>query len=359
MAFYHVEVAVIAKGQSVGGAAGFAQYIAREDPETPSQRVRYRDQAHGHEDLVARGEGALPSWARDSQHFWQMADTHERGGNQRPGTVARTYQVTLPRELSPAARLELAADIRAAFFARYPHSWAVHNPVDSTGHDNPHLHLMMSERREADNVPRSPALWFSQAAGPRSDPAVHGVRKDRSWQGPERLREVRAGVATLINAALEREGHAVAVSHKSLKAQAVARAPSVYRSTSDKAQVLAEREVLRVFYHPWEQARNVVAWQAQKAREHITDISREAIVDHVRDRFWTRDLSPARAQERQQSFLRALDREYARAGRERSSLRAQTHERGRQHTDGHGLDLRDVSHQGAQVHLQNGWEQAR
>lgn len=338
MALYHVYATVIQKGTSLGRAASFAQYIARETPEHATQFVRYIDRVHGHEDLIDKGEGGLPVWAENSHQFWQMADRYERGGPQRPGTVARTYQITLPRELSPEARLELAADMRATFFERYPHSWAIHNPVNAQGHENPHMHLMLSERRQEDAQARGPELYFRRTAGPGEDPATHGVRKDRSWQGPARLYELRAGVATLMNAALEREGHEVAVSHASLKAQAIEREPAVYRRASDKAQVESEREVLHVFSHPWEQARNVVAWEAQKTREHIRDISREAIVDHVRDRFWQHDQSPTREQERQQSFLRAIDREYARTGRARP---VPMHDHDRVHQQ--GMDLPHVA----------------
>ncbi len=217
MALYHVHAAVIAKGHSQDGAKGFAQYIAREGQDRGTQVVRYiqRDGSIN-DDLVAKGSGALPSWAKDATHFFAMADHYERGGAKRPGTVARTYEMALPRELSPEQRLELAADIRTTFFASYPHAWAMHNPRDAKGGEHPHMHLMFSERRQTDGIARSPRVYFSQAARAGQDPATHGVRKDRSWIGPDRLREVRQGVATLTNAALERAGIAAAVSHQSL-----------------------------------------------------------------------------------------------------------------------------------------------
>src|SRR5712691_1462105 len=181
MALYHVHAAVIQKGKSIGGATGFARYIAREEATHAMQAIRYihRD-GWSQEDLVAKGAGGLPRWAQRSTHFWRMADRYERGGVHRPGTVARTYQIVLPRELSPAARRELAADIRETFFARYPHSWAIHNPIDPEGQEHPHMHLMLSERGPDDGIARGPQQFFSQAAGPQQDPAAHGVRKDRS-----------------------------------------------------------------------------------------------------------------------------------------------------------------------------------
>src|SRR5262245_55155626 len=155
----------------------------------------------GREDLVAKGHGALPTWAQDATHFFQVADQQER----KRGCVARTYEIALPRELSPDARLDLAADIRATFFAQYPHAWAIHNPIDPEGGEHPHMHLMLSERRVTDGVVRGPERYFRQPTG-------GGVRKDTAFHGPARLRGLRAGVAVLTNAALERAGLPIAVS---------------------------------------------------------------------------------------------------------------------------------------------------
>ncbi len=316
MALFHVYAAVIRKNNGSGGATRFARYIAREDTELASQALRYLDrEGRPAEDLVAKGAGGLPAWAQTSTQFWQAADRYERGGMKRPGTVARTYQITLPRELSPEARLELAADIRAVFFACYPHSWAIHTPLDADGHEQPHLHLMMSERGPDDGIERDPQHFFSQAAGPHQDPATHGMRKDRSWQGPQRLHQIRAGMATLTNAALEREGVPAAVSHESLQARQIERQPHVYTYGADTATVRAERDVLHQDAHPAENTRNLEAWRGQKVHEGLQDMSREAMIDHVRDRFWRHDTSSARVEERQASIERRILREHARTGR--------------------------------------------
>jgi hypothetical protein len=260
-----------------------------------------------------------------------MADRYEG----KRGTVARTYEIALPRELSPQGRAALAADMRAAFFERYPSVWAIHNPIDREGAEHPHMHLMLNERRPMDGIERGPKCYFSRTAVGEQEPATHGVRKDRSWQGPARLRELREGIAVLTNAALEREGHAVAVSHQSLRAQGHTREAAIYTNAKDKPQVEALRDGLHRDYHPWENDLNTVAWHEQKQREGIRDISREAMVDHVRDRFWQHDQSPAREQERQESLLRAIDREYERTGRERQGEHTQARDVGRPGQD-HG-----------------------
>jgi hypothetical protein len=312
VALYHVHVAVISKGQSRGGAAGFSAYLQRDDRDQSTQMARYlHREGWSTEDLVAKGEGGLPAWAPSGTWFFAAADVYER----QRATVARCFEIALPRELSADQRLELAADLRETFFEQYPHVWAIHNPMDDHGADHPHLHLMLSERREVDGLERDPALYFRQAAGPRQDPATHGVRKDRSWHGPARLHELRAGIALLTNAALERAGLDVAVTHESLRTRLSPRAPAVYSRAADKAKVEALREELHQGDHPHENLLNVTMWQFQKGQQGITDLSREALVDRVRDRFWLHDTSPPREQERQASLERTIHREHARTGR--------------------------------------------
>jgi len=285
VALYHVHSAVIKKGASVGGASGFACYIARDHPDNATQFARYLDPWGGREDLVAKGEGALPSWAKDAHQFWLMADRYERGGPVRPGTVARTFEIALPRELSPTEREELAADLRAVFFDQYPHSWALHNPIDPDGGEHPHLHVMLSERRD-DGLPRTPKTYFARTATRTQDKATHGVRKDRSFHGLERLLALRAGTCTLINASLERASLDVAVTHESLQTQMSPRAPAVYTRKADKVKVEALRSLLQREDYPHENRINVAMWRFQKGQEGIEDISREAMVTHVHDRFW-------------------------------------------------------------------------
>jgi hypothetical protein len=177
MALYHVHASVISKGKSAGGSTGFAPYLAREQTDQARQYARYvhRD-GRVDIDLVAKGHEALPEWAHDGAHFFLMADRFERKG----ATVARCYEIALPRELSPEARLELAADLRRTFFAQYPHTWAIHNPIDKQGQEHPHLHLMLSERRPTDEhertARRSPLRPWGHAR------ALHGTAEGGAWQ---------------------------------------------------------------------------------------------------------------------------------------------------------------------------------
>jgi len=341
MAICHFHVGKVIKHKTTGGAVGLAQYIARDNLQDAQQQRRYlARKGHEKDDLVAWGAGSLPRWARDDQHFWAMADAKERQN----GVVAWTYQVSLPRELSEQGRLALATDILATYFARYPHSWAVHSPPahDGSG-DNPHLHVMVSARREDTPSDCLPTLWFRRAAPPGLPEMSGGVRKDRTWSWQGTPEQMRAGMAVLINAALEREGQEVAISPLTLIAQGhdrqVLSYDSLYRDHGKEAQAIQAQRTRQLAGHrEWENACAINAWHKQKAQEQLWDVhDRQAVIDHVRDRFWRHDTSPAREQEREESLARALAREWERTGDEalrvyRMQERIRTPQQGQEQT---------------------------
>src|SRR5262249_26355251 len=122
MALYHVHMSWVGKGQVAGGARGFHQYLSREGIGDGVQFHRYldREDGHGKDDRIAQGHGHLPAWAQnDPERFWQMADRLER----KRGPVFFHLQVSLPRELSPAGRAQLAQDICEVTVGNYPHAW--------------------------------------------------------------------------------------------------------------------------------------------------------------------------------------------------------------------------------------------
>jgi len=323
MTLFHVDASVINKGTRQGGAQGFAHYLTGHA--TRMQQYLERE-GHGRDDLVVSGAGALPPWAKDGAHFFAMADRFERQG----GVVARHYQITLPRELSPQGRLDLAEDIRTVFFARYPHVFAVHCPQarDGSG-EHPHLHVMFSTRREDDPSARTPKEWFARAASDGQDPLTGGVRKDRHWDRKATLQGVRYETAVLINAALEREGRLEAVSAERLSVRDLQRRGLWYlpgATPEQRAAVMQRREALDADERRLEHEVNRLVWHTYKQREGLYDISREAMIDHCRDRFWAHDQSPARVAEREASLMRSLEREYARPSLEHHHEQARKRE---------------------------------
>ena len=207
MASYHCSVKVGGKGK----ASGHAAYIAREG--------RYAERA-GYEDLEATGHGNLPAWAEDEPAlFWAAADRHERAN----GATYREIEIALPRELNPAQRQDLVLDfIWQEIGDRHAHQWAIHNPPAAlAGGEQPHAHLMYSERT-ADGVERDPAQYFKRYNA--RHPELGGCRKDSAGT-EERLLETRQRWAEVQNAHLQRYGHAARVDHRSLADRGIDRAP--------------------------------------------------------------------------------------------------------------------------------------
>jgi hypothetical protein len=325
MPVYHLHAAVITKGKTAGGAAGFRAYISREAQGQASLLRRYIDPAHGREDLVASGQAHLPRWAKDAAHFWQMADRFERHG----WVVARTLEIALPRELSPEGRLELAQDICEVTVGKFAHSWAIHEPEARDGSGSqPHVHLMFSPRREDVALDRTPGGWFAKAAARDQDPLRGGVRKDVHVERKAWLYDVRAAVALMTNAALAREGLALAVDHRSLEARGLSRDAARYGSPHDQTdldltmryrQQLSATGVLA-----YEQLATYAGWQDQAMK--LLSIDRQYVKDLARDHVWRYDQSPARHLERQQS----MERTFALAMGDRAPQHTPEHTHGHQ-----------------------------
>ena len=305
MAVFHLDAAVITKGKSAGGAAGFRAYIDREAVGQASLMRRYIDPDHGREDLVASGQANLPRWAKDAAHFWEMADRYERTG----WVVARTLEIALPRELSAEGRLALAHDICEVTVGQFAHSWAVHEPEarDKSG-GQPHIHIMYSPRREEVELDRTLALWFAKAAAKDRNPLEGGVRKDPLVEKKAWLYDARESVALLTNAALAREGIAAAVDHRTLEAQGLSRDVARYNvhDKADVARTLDYREQLEASgTKAYEQLLTYAGWQDQAVK--LLSLDRQYVKDLCRDHVWRYDRSLTRELEREQSMIRTLD----------------------------------------------------
>jgi hypothetical protein len=103
----------------------------------------------------------MPAWAVDAPAtFWHSADRYEIAR----GRTSSTLTVALPKELSKQQRKELVEAFIQEFADQYqfPYTAAVHNhPSELTGEDQPHLHLMYSERSLADGIERPPEQFLS------------------------------------------------------------------------------------------------------------------------------------------------------------------------------------------------------
>ncbi|MEI2781252.1 MAG: MobA/MobL family protein [Candidatus Competibacter sp.] len=227
-----------------GKAAAHAAYIARE--------AQYAHRLQSGERLEAKETGNLPAWAEDRPNlFWQAADRHERAN----GTTYREMEIALPRELTPAQRLALVRGfVLQELGARHAYQWAIHNPKAADGDEQPHVHLMFSERR-ADGIERDPERYFRRH-NPKA-PEKGGARKGYGPYGGGYLSKVER-VAHLkglrqrweiaCNAALADAGHAERIDLRSHAERGLTapperkQLPSQWRQPETRAAVLAFRQ---------------------------------------------------------------------------------------------------------------------
>ena len=98
------------------------------------------------DEVVHIESGSMPAFASsDARVYWAAADSHERSN----GRLFRSLTAALPNSLDLAGRLELARSFAAHVTAgQMPYTLAVHAGLSKEpgAPDNPHLHLVFSER---------------------------------------------------------------------------------------------------------------------------------------------------------------------------------------------------------------------
>jgi len=226
-----------------GSATGHAAYVAR-----TGAYERYTEQG---ELLEASEHGNMPAWAEhDPSRFWQAADAYERAN----GSSYREFLISLPRELSPDERRGLVKDFVVEELGEvHAYQYAIHVPRASDGLDNPHVHLMFSERR-VDGIARDPDQYFRRfnAAHPDRGGCQKGFGerpgvKLTTVERKAELKALRERWGACVNASLERTGHSVRVSMKSYADRGLdiqpepKQLPSAWRGEG-KAKILAFRE---------------------------------------------------------------------------------------------------------------------
>ena len=214
MASYHMQINTGGKG----AALEHAQYIQREGP--------FTEERYG--EVAARGHANMPEWARENTaEFWRASDEHERAN----GNTYREYELALPRELSRSQQVALVQRFaEQELGTTRPYQWAIHLSTASDGKEQPHVHLMFSDRQH-DGIERGPEQFFKRynAKNPERGGArkmSYGVDKEEAARTYEGIRERWAKVQNL---ALEHAGVETRVDHRSLAAQGIHREPEVHR----------------------------------------------------------------------------------------------------------------------------------
>ncbi len=215
MAIGRLSVTVGTKGK----ASPHAQYIAREG--------KYAKPSNHAEKLEYTGHGNMPKWAEhDSNYFWKMADEHER----KNGSTYREHVIALPRELSEEERHELVKDwIEKEIGDKHAYQYAIHNPPALDGGQQPHAHIMFSERT-IDGIERDPDQYFKRynSKNPEKGGAKKANTPKKSADRKAELKAMRERWEVTCNAHLEKAGSHERISMKSLKEQGIKREPVNY-----------------------------------------------------------------------------------------------------------------------------------
>ena len=208
-----------------GKASPHAQYIAREG--------KYEKGNDSLEKLEHTGHGNMPAWAEHNpNYFWQSADEHER----KNGSTYREHVIALPRELDSDQRHDLIKDwIDQEIGDKHAYQYAIHNPPAMDGKEQPHAHIMFSERTR-DGIERDPDRYFKRYNG--KNPERGGAKKANTGMKPaDRKADLlaqRDRWEKTRNVHLERAGRYERISMKSLKAQGIEREPTNFTMTQLK-----------------------------------------------------------------------------------------------------------------------------
>lgn len=208
-----------------GKASPHAQYIAREG--------KYAKDNNSLEKLEHTGHGNMPAWAdHNPNYFWQSADEHER----KNGSTYREHVIALPRELDSDQRHELIKDwIAQEIGDKHAYQYAIHNPPAMDGKEQPHAHIMFSERTR-DGIERDPDQYFKRYNG--KNPERGGAKKANTGLKPAdrkvELLAQRDRWEQTCNTHLKRAGRYERISMKSLKEQGIEREPTNFTMTQLK-----------------------------------------------------------------------------------------------------------------------------
>jgi hypothetical protein len=253
-------------------AAAHAQYIARDG----------QYQERGGLELVESGN--MPEFAQADPHsFWVAADAHERAN----GRTYTELQIALPRELDPVQRQELAREAtRELLGDRFAYTLAIHSPLAKDNIDQPHMHLMFSERVVDSNTQSlSEDRFFKR----------NGAKKDPEWNARDKPMEVREKWVEMMNAAMERHGQEQRLDARSWEEQ----------GRPDLASLREEKTLQGFGSEAMERHAEIDEQRRQRAELPAPYLSQDKVIEH-----WEQaaDKQIAQVQAREAQELSRLDK---------------------------------------------------
>jgi ATP-dependent exoDNAse (exonuclease V) alpha subunit len=219
VAIFYLQISSISRGAGRRATAAAAYRAGERLRDERSGELhnfsRRRDVLHTEIFLPQHSGAQAAEWTRSRERLWNTAEHAEKRHNAR---VAREFQVNLPAELPPLARIALARSFALELSERYRIAvdLAVHDPRADGDPRNFHAHLLATTREV------TPA-GLGAKAGLDMAP-----RERRQRELPDHRQEfinVRERWAALTNEALRAANLEARVDHRSLAAQGIDREP--------------------------------------------------------------------------------------------------------------------------------------
>lgn len=160
-----------------------------------------------------------PAWMSERSMLWNAV---EKGEARKDAQLCRTWDAALPAELSAEQRLELVRNYcKQELVSRgMVVDMSIHAPHKKKESKNHHVHIAATMR----------------------DVGPEGFKqKNRTWNSPELIVELRECWANHVNTALLLAGHTSRIDHRTLEAQGVKRLPS--RHLGKRASALENRGI--------------------------------------------------------------------------------------------------------------------
>ena len=220
MAIFYLQISSLSRaaGRRATAAAAYraGERIRDERSGELHNYTRRRDVLHAEIFLPPPYAGAALPWAGNRERLWNTAEHAEKRYN---GRVAREFQVNLPSELPPLARLGLARAFAQEVAERYKVAvdLAVHAPRPEGDPRNFHAHLLATTREVTPS---------GLGAKTGLDMEARERRKRELPDHRQEFMNVRERWAILTNEALRAANIAARVDHRSLAAQGVEREPT-------------------------------------------------------------------------------------------------------------------------------------
>ena len=255
MALYHLSAKALSRSSGASAVAA-AAYRSGEDliDERTGDRHDYsRRSGVDAAEIIAPDQA--PDWVRDRAQLWNAAEAAER---RRDSQVAREVMVALPVELDVQ---EQRAGVREFCRQEFASQGMVADvSYHGTGSENPHAHILLTMRRIE-----------GQGFG----------KKERAWNGKERLEGWRESWSNHANRALDRAGRSERIDHRTLKEQ---RQEALDRGDLEKAAELDREPQVHLGKSLYMEAKNISTEIGTRFLE-IAERNLERVVARGRQQF--------------------------------------------------------------------------